>query len=127
MITLDASVLIAYFDRADPHHQSAITIINDHADEALCISALTQAEVLVRPAEVNREDEMLGAMRAIGITAVDLSADDVAPLARLRASTRMKMPDACVLLTAQITDSALATFDAALADRARELGVVVVD
>jgi len=51
--------------------------------------------------------------------------DDAQPwrLASLRASTGLGLPDCCVLDTARQISSAVATFDARLVRRARELGV----
>lgn len=126
MIALDASVLIAYFDSTDLHHDAAASLLDHYVSDGFCVSPLTQAEVLVRPADTGREDDMLAAMRAIGITTIPLSGESVAALARIRSRTRTKMPDACLLLVAQQTSSVVATLDTALADKARALGLTTV-
>ncbi|GAA0651373.1 hypothetical protein GCM10010174_88910 [Kutzneria viridogrisea] len=57
--------------------------------------------------------------------AVDLAAAHAGRLAALRASTGLKMPDAVVLLTAEVSGAALATFDERLAAAAVGQGVLL--
>lgn len=72
---------------------------------------INQAEGLVRAARENRDQRMLADLRALGITTTALPDDAATRLARLRASTRSKMPGCCVLLTAEQTSARVATFD----------------
>lgn len=126
MIALDAGVLIALFDANDAHHVAAEGLFADNAAEPMTIGPINQAEVLVRAARENRDQQMLADLRALGITTTPLP-DDAGPrLARLRAHTGTKMPDCCVLLTAVQTSARVATFDERLRNAAGALGLDVV-
>ena len=50
MIVLDASVLIAYLDGSDDHHEAAERLLAAAIDDDLGVNPLTLAEVLVVPA-----------------------------------------------------------------------------
>lgn len=126
MIALDAGVLIGLFDASHAHHSAAETLIEDHLDEELTIGPLNLAEVLVGAVRDGREDDMLADLRALAVRVTPLPDDAPARLARLRAATRAKMPDCCVLLTAEQTNARVATFDAALRDAARSRGFATV-
>ena len=126
MIALDAGVLIAFVRcerrssrrrRRDVRHQPV---------GALTIGPINQAEVLVRAARENRDQQMLADLRVLGITTTALPDDAATRLARLRANTRSKMPDCCVLLTAEQMSARVATFDNELKEAARSLGLAVV-
>ena len=126
MIALDAGVLIALFDANDAHHDVAEQLFAVHLTEPMTIGPINQAEVLVRAARENRDQQMLADLRALGITTTPLP-DDAAPrLARLRAHTGVKMPDCCVLLTAEQTSGRIATFDERLREAADAVGLYVV-
>lgn len=123
MIVLDATVVIAYLDRRDPHNDSAVKLLLDHLDEELVISTLTQAEVLVGPAKHGRLAHAERVLERLGVRVLGLSADAAARLAVLRAETGLKMPDCCVLLAAEQEGAALATYDRRLLVVASERGV----
>ncbi|MGN6412995.1 type II toxin-antitoxin system VapC family toxin [Flexivirga sp.] len=126
MIALDAGVLIALFDANDAHHAAAEEIFAANPSEPMTIGPINQAEVLVRAARENRDQQMLADLRALGITTTALPDDAATRLARLRANTRSKMPDCCVLLTAEQTSARVATFDEGLQESARSIGLAVV-
>lgn len=126
MIALDAGVLIALFDANDVHHEAAESLFAAHSTEPMTIGPINQAEVLVRAARENRDQQMLADLRALGITTTALPDDAATRLARLRASTRSKMPDCCVLLTAEQTSARVATFDEGIKESARSIGLAVV-
>ncbi|WP_460599314.1 type II toxin-antitoxin system VapC family toxin [Flexivirga lutea] len=126
MIALDAGVLIALFDANDAHHAAAEEIFAANPSEPMTIGPINQAEVLVRAARENRDQQMLADLRALGITTTALPDDAATRLARLRANTRSKMPDCCVLLTAEQTSARVATFDEGLQESARSIGLTVV-
>ena len=67
------------------------------------------------------------ALDRLGVTAVELSAHAGPALAEIRARTRLRMPDSCVLLTAESRRAELATFDEHLAAAARGRGLLVHD
>lgn len=125
MIVLDASVLIAHLESTDIHHARATQLLLSVVDEQLAASPLTLAEVLVGPARVNQLDRVQIALRDLGITTVPLADDAPARLAHLRATTRLRLPDCCVLLAAVTTAAVVATFDVKLAAAAEGLGLTI--
>lgn len=127
MIVLDASVLIAHLDASDAHHERAGALLLDVADEPLGASPLSLAEVLVGPARAGQLDRATAVLTQLAVTNVRLDEDAPARLAVLRAGTSLKLPDCCVLLAAEQTHGAIATFDDRLATAARERGFVVRD
>jgi predicted nucleic acid-binding protein len=125
VIVLDASVLIAHLDATDLHHERASALLHDAADEALAASPITLAEVLVGPARAGKVDYATAVLHDLDVTSVPLLEDAPVRLAMLRAGTGLKMPDCCVLLVAEQTHGALATFDDRLAASAAERGLDV--
>lgn len=125
MITLDASVLIAFLSQDDVHHDAAKAILE--TDDRLLAHTITVAEVLVAPAAAGRLEQARRQLSAVLLNEVDRIEGEAAKLARLRAETRLKLPDCCVLLAAESSTSPLATFDRRLAEVARTRGVTVVD
>lgn len=125
MIVVDASVLIAHLDAADPHHERATALLHDAADEPLVASPVTLAEALVGPARTGQLGRATSAVDQLGVTAAPLGDDAPIPLASLRAATRLNLPDCCVLLAAEQAQGEVATFDDRLAAAARERGLVV--
>lgn len=125
MIVLDASVLIAHLESADAHHDRATALLVATADQDLGISPLTLAEVLVGPARNDRLAPAQSALRALGVETVPLAAEAPVRLASLRAATRLRLPDCCVLLAAETAAGEVATFDERLAEAASDLGFEV--
>lgn len=123
MIVLDASVVIAFL-AADSHGPAARAFFAQTLEDDLRMNELTLAETLAGPARAGRTDVALAHLHRLRIGAVPLT--DPIALARLRADTGLRMPDAVVLHCALAHHAALATFDRTLAARARELGVVVL-
>ena len=112
LIVVDASVLIGWLDDQDAHHADAIDVLV--SVERFVVHQLTLAEVLVHPARGGREGEVLARLEAIGMVVSGQPLDPV-ELARLRAATRLKMPDCVVLACARAHDLAVASFDESLA------------
>lgn len=128
MIVLDASVLIAHFEAADAHHARAGALLLDHVEHEFWASTITLAEFLVGPARRGTVDAARTGIAELDITAHDIAADGWPVLADLRVKTGCKMPDCCVLYTAMelgVDVAKIATFDAALAAAARQLGLQV--
>jgi toxin FitB len=123
VIVLDASVLIAHLDSADAHHEQARKLLEASGGEALAASAITLAETLVSPARAGRLEEAESAVRQLGVEELAVGTDAAGRLATLRAGTRLKMPDCCVLLAALEHQALLASFDSSLLSAARELGL----
>ncbi|MDQ6522268.1 type II toxin-antitoxin system VapC family toxin [Nocardioides sp. LHD-245] len=126
LIALDANVLIAVTDERDSHHQAAKSLLAEHLDRELVIGSVNLAEVLVGPARVGRVEQTLMHLSRVGVTELPLPGGAAPRLAVLRASTGLKMPDCCVLLTAQHARAAVATFDRRLRAAARSLGLAVL-
>ena len=112
LIVVDASVLIAWLDETDAHHHDAIDVLA--AVDQFVVHPLTLAEVLVHPTRQGRDGDVLGRLEAIGMVQSNQPID-AASLARLRATTGLKMPDCVVLACARDHRVEVRTFDAALA------------
>lgn len=126
MITLDAGVLIGLLNSFDAHHERAVSLFSDLVDDLLYLNPITEAEVLVRAVQVQRGEEFYHRVRETGVNVLTPPPDAGVRLAQMRAETGLKLPDCCVILTAQQSDSRIATFDARLARAARGLGIEVV-
>jgi len=127
VIIIDASVLIAHFDADDALHEDARRLLRSAAEEPFRTSPLTQAEVLVGPARAGKLDRAVAALAQLGVRTVPMDTDAPVRLAMLRAETRLKLPDCCVLLAAeQLGDAQIATFDDQLYAVARRRGFSVL-
>ena len=123
-VTLDASVLIALSDPDDAHHDQAVLFFRSSLFErSLFVHPFNIAEAAVQPSKVGLADRVRGLWGFLGVQVTHVDDDQPWRLASLRASTGLGLPDCCVLDTARQTSSAVATFDARLVRRARELGV----
>jgi predicted nucleic acid-binding protein len=111
LIVADASVLIGWLDDSDPHHEDAIRALS--SVERFVVHPLTLAEVLVHPARTGREGAVIARLEAVGMIVSTLPLDP-ATLARLRATTRLKMPDCVVLACAEGHGLGVASFDESL-------------
>ncbi|MGL5830102.1 MAG: type II toxin-antitoxin system VapC family toxin [Angustibacter sp.] len=125
MILLDASVLIAQFSAADIHHRRAQRILLASGTQPLFVSCITLAKVLVTPTKSGRLAEIVEDIGALGIKELPLPLDSAKLLAKVRASTALKLPDCCVILMAQQANAAIATFDEKLAIAAEECGIPI--
>lgn len=127
MIVLDASVLIGHLNREDLHHGRAENLLAglDPA-EALGASAISLAEAMAGPAVVGDLDVARQAIERLGVGEIGWWEGAALLLARLRASTSLKMPDCCVLAAAEHVGGHIATFDGALAKAAGEHGITVI-
>lgn len=125
MIVVDASVLIAQLDERDAHHDRARDRLLDLAAHPLGASPITIAEVLVGPARQGRLEEARAALRALEVAEIPLTAGASTRLAVLRAETRLRLPDCCVLLAAEEAPGrGLLTFDERLGETASRMGLV---
>ncbi len=125
MIVLDASVLIAHLDQRDAHHERATRLLKDTGAEPLGASTITLAETLVAPARTGRIADVITALDRLGVTELPFGNDAPARLAQLRVDAGSKLPDCCVLLAAQEHSGMVASFDSALLDAARGLGLFI--
>ena len=125
MIVFDASVLIAYLDGDDDLHRDAESLLADVIDDDFGANSLTLAEVLVLPARTGRMEAVLAALRDLDLSELSFPDDSAVGLARLRASTGLKMPDCCVLLAAEDQRATVASFDHRLVQAAEDRGLPV--
>lgn len=125
MIALDASVIIAHLNRADPHHEAATEILLGGTPGRMLVHAMTLAKVLVGGVRIGQGASMRADLDAAGIVLAPYDGDEPLRLAELRVSTGLKLPDCCVLDVAIHNRAMLATFDGAVEDAARRRGVAL--
>lgn len=123
MIVFDAGVLIAHLNRDDLFHEAATGFMEEYEEWEFVASVVTVAECLVHPAMMNGTARAVRSVVDLHLLEVDVTEEDIVPLAELRASTRMRMPDALVLHTARKVGGEIVTTDAALARAADARGV----
>ncbi len=126
MIVLDASVLIAYLDSADAHHERALALLLANADTPVATSAVTMAEALVGPARTGALNPVVKALDNLDVEAIPIDRSAATRLAGIRAESALKLPDCCVLLAAEQASANVATFDDRLARVARQRGLMVL-
>lgn len=122
MNVLDASVLIAQLDENDAHHGRAVDLLEE-LEGPLGASPITIGESLVGPARKGAAAEIRQGIADLGVEPIELQADAPVRLAVLRAETRLRLPDCCVLLAAQQTGGSILTFDDRLRRTAGALGL----
>lgn len=124
MIVLDAGILIALSDSGDSHHAAVGRFLEEADDERLAANTVTIAESIVRGALDDRAEGILEGYELLGLIPLDLYGESAGAIARVRAETRLRMPDAIVLYTAEREGAELATTDAAVARAAESRGLV---
>jgi predicted nucleic acid-binding protein len=125
MIVLDASVLIGHFEPADSHHADATALLKAHRIDSFASSVITLAEVYVGASRAGQTSRLDRLLTQLAIRSLELPADAARRLGELRATTGLKLPDCCVLYAAERHNAALATFDDTLANRAKDMGLIV--
>lgn len=125
MIALDASVIIAHLNRADPHHEAATEILLGGTPGRMLVHSMTLAEVLVGGVRIGQGASMRDDLHRAGIVLAPYDDDESSRLAELRVSTGLKLPDCCVLDVAIRSGAMLATFDSTLKDAAQRRGVAL--
>jgi predicted nucleic acid-binding protein len=115
LIVLDASVVIALLDPADPLHSGMTAALRRHAGDDLKIPASAYSESLVGPARRGRMKEAKAAVGALLAEVVFLSDHVAEEAADLRARhPKLRLPDALVIATGNVLDAdAILTGDAA--------------
>ena len=126
VIVLDASVLIAYLEGEDVHHEAAEALLAREIDDDFGSNPLTLAEVLVVPARADRLDEVRLTLRELEVEELPFPDDTAVRLALLRSETGLKMSDCCVLLAAEHIGARLASFDDELRKAAVRRGLQAV-
>lgn len=115
-VTLDASVVIGFLDGDDANHAAAVTALRECRAERLLMSTVTLAEVLVRPSQTGRADDVERGLARLDVRYVDVDRRIARSAATLRGAHRsLLMPDAIALATAHHHDAELLTLDKPLA------------
>lgn len=127
MILLDASVLIGHFEPADAHHPQATAMLTAHLADSFAASVITLAQVFTGAARSGQAQRLKELLEQLRIEELNLPAGAALRLGELRAATNLKMPDCCVLYTAERHAASIATFDQKLAVRAEEIGITVIN
>lgn len=98
-LALDSGVVIALLDPNDAWHKAARSLLPRLDREAVVLSAVAYAEVLVRPSAAGSANDIVRALAEL-VTVVPV--DDVAGrlAASIRASDGLRMPDALVIASA---------------------------
>ncbi|MBE1874795.1 type II toxin-antitoxin system VapC family toxin [Myceligenerans pegani] len=125
MIVADANIVIAASRPEHVHHGEATRIVVEHGRDGIVLHSLTMAEVLVGPAKSGAQVEARQKLQEAGFGLSPEGDPSPEELALVRATAALKMPDACVLATAERLKADVATFDARLAREARARGVRV--
>lgn len=122
---LDASALIALFNSKDSHHAWAIKAMNDTLDLDLKMPALTYSEALAIPFEKNFQNEFLAGISGLNLELINIESNEALEMAKLRAETKLRIPDVVVLHAAIKLSATLVTADTKLAKTALSQGIKV--
>ena len=122
---LDTGILIAFANPDDAQHRGATRFLVEFSSEPFSVTSLTLAEALIHPVRADIVGGMVKAIATLELYVEDLREQDAVPLARVRAATGLKMPDALVIHTAERHGGSVATTDARLAAVADSRGLVV--
>ncbi len=126
MIVLDASVVISFLESTDVMHASAQSLIAREIEADFAINVLTLAEVLVAPIRRNQARAVEDLLRDLEVLELGFPTGAAARLAQLRATTSLRMPDCCVLLSALDHQARVASFDQRLGRAANDLGLTMI-
>ena len=110
-LVFDASAVISLFDSRSVHHSWALSVFTSNGDAEFFISALTYAEILVHPAKVKQLESFSKNLAKAGFQVVGINQDSADEIAKTRAITGLKMPDAVVLSLAKEIDATLVSTD----------------
>ena len=122
-LVADASFIIALLNPRDAHHPWTHSVFSLHEREDIRTTTINLAEAMVRPYQTGQAVDFEEALAELEIHVWNVREGDESELAELRASSRLKMPDALVLFCAIRTASSVATADRALAVTVRQSGL----
>jgi predicted nucleic acid-binding protein len=106
LTVLDASVLVALLDPADPRHAAATAALRRHAGDDLRVPASAYAECLTGPASHGRLAGAKRAIRSLVVEIVPLTEYVAEEAADLRARhPALRLADALVVATAGVLDA----------------------
>lgn len=98
LIVLDASVVVAFLDPVDLHHRSAVSALEEHAEDEIVLPTSAYAEALVHAAREGELDTVKEKIRSLltRIEPIDELIAEEAALLRAR-HPALRLPDALVL------------------------------
>jgi predicted nucleic acid-binding protein len=109
---LDTSIVIAVLNRDDALHEAASQAVLAERDRnALAISALTYAELLVGPIRAGGRALEMVERFAAQMRIVDLSPEIARLTAELRTARGLKLPDAVIVATGLLYADVILTAD----------------
>ena len=116
LVVLDATVVIAFLDQRDTHHNAAVAALERVAGDELVLPASAYAEMLVFPYRRGGRAAVATAkalLEELPIRVEPIGVEIAERAAELRASTpAVRLPDALVIATADALDaSTLLTAD----------------
>ena len=114
IVVLDASVVIAFLDRADAHHVAAVEAVAQTRHDELVIPSSAYAEILVDP--WRRGPDAVALVKRflmdLSVRIEPLTAAIAERAAKLRSGHRyVRLPDALVLATADTLGATALTCD----------------
>ena len=115
-LILDSDALIALMNVNDEHHKIIIELLLQTQD-GFSISVVTYSEALIRSFETGRESLMIERISELVNEIVEVTKSIAEIAADLRASAKIKLPDALIAATAIEKGLTLLTFDEKLARR----------
>lgn len=128
MIVLDANVIIGHLEAGNALHRRASALIRQAIknDEHFAVHPLTLGEVLVGAVRNGIEEQTLRAVTDDLEVEIlnDFPAEWPLDIARTRAATGLRMPDAVVFEAAIRKGALIATFDRQLAAAAKTAGIL---
>jgi predicted nucleic acid-binding protein len=110
---LDTSIVIALLNRDDALHEAARQAVLPERDRnALAISALTYAELLVGPLRAGGQTLLVVERFAAQVRIIDLSPEIARRAAEERVARGLKLPDAVIVATGLLHANLILTADA---------------
>jgi predicted nucleic acid-binding protein len=106
LIILDASVVVAFLDPVDRHHDGAVSALEEHAAEETVLPASAYAEALVHAARMGELETVREKIKALLIRIAAIDEPVAEEAARLRARhPALRLPDALVLACGQTLEA----------------------
>ena len=128
LVVLDASVVIAFLDSRDAHHEAAVAALRAHRSDDVVLPASAYAEILVEPLRrgVEAVTHVQQFVTGLVIRIEPLSAEIARRAAELRARHAfLRLPDALVIATADhLNATAVLTGDRAWSRVSRRVRLV---
>lgn len=123
---LDAVTVIALMSGSHAWHGEARAVLHQLDGTLKLMHPINLAEVLVKPAQDGTAERIQTALTNAGIVTFTTSPGEPLALAQARATTGLKIPDACAYITALARRLPLVTFDRRLTIAARTAGIDVL-